>query len=259
MRFEKTTGDLMIVNGVSPRDIGLYEVFNVMLDVLLDVRSETGQELYSLNVDEQAVAKWIAVANALLSVPVESGSTNMTRRRAERLTQLQNELKQKAESVSQSEKEIDMLLREEEEMEQKLTEYRKRHAELSSLSEKKQDMQEEIKRLEADIEAMDKIDYDTISERRNQLRQTKADKEKRLQAYNDYNEQLDMLLGELEQTNASIAGVSKQIAEAEKQNSEAKDELRDKLLVIQQKQQEQKQEAEKLNAEIENQIGRAHV
>ena len=72
MRFEKTTGDLMIVNGVSPRDIGLYEVFNVMLDVLLDVRSETGQELYSLNVDEQAVAKWIAVANALLSVPVES-------------------------------------------------------------------------------------------------------------------------------------------------------------------------------------------
>ena len=54
--------------------------------------------------------------------------------------------------------------------------------------------QEEIKRLEADIEAMDKIDYDTISERRNQLRQTKADKEKRLQAYNDYNEQLDMYL-----------------------------------------------------------------
>lgn len=88
MRFEKTTGDLTIVNSISPREIGLYEVFNIMLDLLLDVRNETGRELNSIKVSEQAVAKWIAVVNALLSVPVEAGKANMTRRRSERLEQL---------------------------------------------------------------------------------------------------------------------------------------------------------------------------
>lgn len=249
MRFEKTTGDLTIVNSISPREIGLYEVFNIMLDLLLDVRNETGRELNSIKVSEQAVAKWIAVVNALLSVPVEAGKVNMTRRRSERLEQLQKDLKRKAESVSQTEKEITSLLEEEQQLEQKLNSYREEHEKLSALKQKKERYEGEIRQLKADIEAIDKIDYEVIAERRNQLIKTKADKEKRLQAFNEYNEQLDVLLRELEQTNSSIAAVNHRIAETEKQNNAAQSELQKSLLLIEQKQQEQQTAMEELAAE----------
>ena len=51
VRFEKTTGDLSLVGSMPPRDVGLYELFNIMLDLLLDVRTETGREPSALPVN----------------------------------------------------------------------------------------------------------------------------------------------------------------------------------------------------------------
>ena len=86
MRFEKTTGDLSLVGSMPSRDVGLYELFNIMLDLLLDVRTETGREPSALPVNADAAAKWIAVANALLSVPIEADNLAITERRAKRRT-----------------------------------------------------------------------------------------------------------------------------------------------------------------------------
>ena len=128
VRFEKTTGDLSLVGSMPPRDVGLYEIFNIMLDLLLDVRTETGREPSALPVNADAAAKWIAVANALLSVPIEADNLTITERRAKRLTQLQNELRQKSQQMEARRGEIDRLLEEEQQMEQKLHAYEQTHA-----------------------------------------------------------------------------------------------------------------------------------
>ena len=70
MRLDKTLGDIKIIGGISPGDIGLYEVLDIVLDLLLDVRQETGKELSGLTVSGEAAAKWIAVVNALQSIPI---------------------------------------------------------------------------------------------------------------------------------------------------------------------------------------------
>ena len=81
------------------RDVGLYELFNIILDLMLDIRTETGRELSDLPVNADAAAKWIAVANALLSVPIEADNLAISERRAKRLTQLQNELRRKSQQM----------------------------------------------------------------------------------------------------------------------------------------------------------------
>ena len=213
MRFEKTTGDLSLVGSMPSRDVGLYELFNIMLDLLLDVRTETGREPSALPVNADAAAKWIAVANALLSVPIEADNLAVTEHRAKRLTKLQNELRQKSQKMEAHRGEIDRLLEEEQQMNQKLLAYEQTHARLLALEEKRKEQQAEAEELEKEIAALDKIDFEAVSERRRQLLQTKAEKQKRLQAYTDYSEQLNVLLGELEQTNSAVADVSRQIDE----------------------------------------------
>ena len=120
MRFEKTVGDLNIVSGVSPRDIGLYELLDVMLDLFMDVRTETGKELSELEVGDEAAAKWIAVAKALLSIPIDTSTLNMTKRRAERLNDLRDDLRSKEKDVKKAEKQTAGLLQEEKQLRERL-------------------------------------------------------------------------------------------------------------------------------------------
>ena len=128
MRFEKTTGDLSLVGSMPSRDVGLYELFNIILDLMLDIRTETGRELSGMPVNADAAAKWIAVANALLSVPIEADNLAVTEHRAKRLIKLQNELRQKSQKMEAHRGEIDRLLEEEQQMEQKLHAYEQTHA-----------------------------------------------------------------------------------------------------------------------------------
>ena len=213
MRFEKTTGDLSLVGSMPSRDVGLYELFNIMLDLMLDIRTETGRELSGMPVNADAAAKWIAVANALLSVPIEADNLAITERRAKRLAQLQNELRQKSQKMEAHRGEIDRLHEEEQQMNQKLLAYEQTCSRLLALEEKRKEQQAEAEELEKEIASENKIDFEAVSERRRQLLQTKAEKQKRLQAYTDYSEQLNVLLGELEQTNSAVADVSRQIDE----------------------------------------------
>lgn len=251
VRFEKTTGDLSLVGSMPPRDVGLYEIFNIMLDLLLDVRTETGREPSALPVNADAAAKWIAVANALLSVPIEADNLAVTEHRAKRLTKLQNELRQKSQKMEAHRGEIDRLLEEEQQMTQKLHAYEQTHARLLALEEKRKEQQAEAEELEKEIAALDKIDFEAVSERRRQLLQTKAEKQKRLQTYTEYSEQLNVLLGELEQTNSAVADVSRQIDEAAQQHQAAQQTLRDKLQDVKRQQEEADKAAEQLGAETD--------
>ncbi len=253
MRFEKTVGDLNIVSGVSPRDIGLYELLDVMLDLFMDVRTETGKELSELEVGDEAAAKWIAVAKALLSIPIDTSTLNMTKRRAERLNDLRDDLRSKEKDVKKAEKQTAGLLQEEKQLRERLDACNTTYEKLKEAQQTVQRYQDEIEQLEADIAMMNKIDHTAVTERRNQLLKAKEDQTKRLEVYNDYARKLDTVLGELEQTNKSIAELNSKLAQAKEQQQKNEQTLREKNEELQQQQAKNAEKLAQLNAEATQQ------
>lgn len=247
MRFEKTVGDLNIVSGVSPRDFGLYEILDIMLDLLMDVRTETGRELQELAVSDDAAAKWIAVAKALLSIPIDTATLHMTKRRAERLNDLRDDLQAKEKDVQQAEKQGQALQQEEKQLKERLDACNVTYEKLKQTQQTVERYQDEIAQLEAEIAVMNKIDHNAVTERRSQLLKAKEDQTKRLEVYNDYAGKLDALLGELEQTNARIAELNNKITQAEEQQRQSEQELNGKSALLEQKQAENDEKLDRLN------------
>lgn len=172
MKFEKTHGDLELMLNVSPQDVGIYQIMNIMLDLLLDTRAVTNTEIAKLNVNGEAVGKWISVVNTLKGIPIENAAHEISKRRLEKLPILRNELERKIESVKEEEKEIVRIDEESESLKRKL-------GELEHIREKKlaaeagvSKLRREIDFLQREIDNMPKVNPEELEERAGILRKT---------------------------------------------------------------------------------------
>ena len=228
MRLDKTLGDIKIVGGISPGDIGLYEVLDIVLDLLLDVRQETGKELSGLTVSGEAAAKWIAVVNALQSIPIEENAALLTKRRREKLPLLKKALAEREEAARSATAELETLQSREERLLKKQRDYQARLDELGQLRQSVSSLEADIQSLEAELAVCENIDLGAVKERRDRLQKMKDDRQRRIAVFNEYNTQLQDAIAALEKTKAEVNAVCDQIAQTERQQQQSEQELLEK-------------------------------
>lgn len=228
MRLDKTLGDIKIIGGISPGDIGLYEVLNIVLDLLLDVRQETGKELSGLTVSGEAAAKWIAVVNALQSIPIEENAALLTKRRREKLPLLKKALAEREEAARSATAELETLQSREERLLKKQRDYQARLDELGQLRQSVSSLKADIQSMEAELAVCENIDLGAVRERRDRLQKMKDDRQRRIAVFNEYNTQLQDAIAALEKTKAEVNAVCDQIAQTERQQQQSEQELLEK-------------------------------
>ena len=177
MRFGKTLSDIRSLGSVSGGDIGLYEILDILLDVLLDAGQETNRQLSALPVSAEAAAKWVAVATALNSIPFEAETlAALTGRRRDKLLRLQKELAEKEAGARRAAKEAEALKKEEDQLTERIEQCGKKAEALRRLQQTVAEMQAEAERLETEIADLGEVDADSVSERRAELQRLKKER-----------------------------------------------------------------------------------
>ena len=176
MRFGKTLSDIRSLGSVSGGDIGLYEILDILLDVLLDAGQETNRQLSALPVSAEAAAKWVAVATALNSIPFEAETlAALTGRRRDKLLRLQKELAEKEAGAKRAAKEAEALKKEEDQLTERIEQCGEKAEALRRLQQTVAEMQAEAERLETEIADLGEVDADSVSERRAELQRLKKE------------------------------------------------------------------------------------
>lgn len=107
MKFEKTGGDIQMLRQNSYSRVGWVEALDLMLDITLDIQTDTGSNLSQLEVTDEAVLKWNAVARALLKAPLEAALNDMPKHNRKRSESLKEQLEKQSQSVSELEQQIE--------------------------------------------------------------------------------------------------------------------------------------------------------
>lgn len=246
MRFGKTLSDIRSLGSVSGGDIGLYEILDILLDVLLDAGQETNRQLSALPVSAEAAAKWVAVATALNSIPFEAETlAALTGRRRDKLLRLQKELAEKEAGAKRAAKEAEALKKEEDQLTERIEQCGEKAEALRRLQQTVAEMQAEAERLETEIADLGEVDADSVSERRAELQRLKKERSERIRVYNALNDEIKSLLAECGTLNTDVEEAEDRLAAAKRQREEKEQELAHRMAALGQA---EKETAERLAA-----------
>ena len=261
MKFEKTHGDLELMLNVSPGDVGIYEVLNIMLDLLLDTRAVTNTEIAKLSVNGDAVGKWISVVNALMGIPIENAAQELSRRRREKLPVLRSDLERKIESIKAEEREIARIDEEAEELKRRL-------GELEHIRDKKlaaeagvRQLREEIDSLQHEIDNMPKINPEELEERAEVLRKTLGSVKLNKETFDKLNISIAKAKTDLGNINFNLKSSEEELAKINEESERKVEALHDTKAAAAKKKHDTDEEIKRINDELHgvNQLIKAGI
>ena len=225
MRFDKTVGDIQMLQQNPNHKVGWSEALDLMLNILLDIRTETNRELKDLDVNDEAVAKWRAVATARLSVPVEAAAQGMAERSRTRLEALRERLAEEAAAVSDTEQQTAQCRLEEQQLHKQLDDNKEKYKQLEQLQQTVEELRHQISALERDISEIQDVNEDEMKAAVERLRLKKEEKKKQSDTYEDYVKRLQAAAEECVQLEESIAEEREKLRLADEELQKSREEL----------------------------------
>lgn len=147
MRFGKTRDDIEYMRNVSGNELEIAQPLNLMKDIMEDVMEETGRKLSELDINDEAISPWIAVAGFLIGADIENAAEKLSERRKNKIEELRGKygdaysalekhqadldaLEKEEKALLGSVDELEKICAEEQSAEQRIEKLRKREAEL---------------------------------------------------------------------------------------------------------------------------------
>lgn len=225
MRFDKTVGDIQMLQQNPNHKVGWSEALDLMLNILLDIRTETNRELKDLDVNDEAVAKWRSVATAMLSVPMEAAAQGMAERSRTRLEALRERLAEEAAAVSDTEQQTAQCRLEEQQLHKQLEDNEEKYKQLEQLQQTVEQLRHQISALERDISEIQDVNEDELKAAVERLRLKKEEKKKQSDTYEDYVKRLQSAAEECVQLEESIAEEREKLRLADEELQKSREEL----------------------------------
>lgn len=225
MRFDKTVGDIQMLQQNPNHKVGWSEALDLMLNILLDIRTETNRELKDLDVNDEAVTKWRSVATAMLSVPMEAAAQGMAERSRTRLEALRERLAEEAAAVSNTEQQTAQCRLEEQRLHKQLDDNKEKYKQLELLQQTVEEMRHQISALERDISEIQDVNEDELKAAVERLRLKKEEKKKQSDTYEDYVKRLQATAEQCVQLEESIAEEREKLRLADEELQKSREEL----------------------------------
>ena len=225
MRFDKTVGDIQMLQQNPNHKVGWSEALDLMLNILLDIRTETNRELKDLDVNDEAVTKWRSVATAMLSVPMEAAAQGMAERSRTRLEALRERLAEEAAAVSDTEQQTAQCRLEEQRLHKQLDDNKEKYKQLELLQQTVEEMRHQISALERDISEIQDVNEDELKAAVERLRLKKEEKKKQSDTYEDYVKRLQAAAEQCVQLEESIAEEREKLRLADEELQKSREEL----------------------------------
>lgn len=225
MRFDKTVGDIQMLQQNPSHKVGWSEALDLMLNILLDIRTETNRELKDLDVNDEAVTKWRSVATAMLSVPMEAAAQGMAERSRTRLEALRERLAEEAAAVSNTEQQTAQCRLEEQRLHKQLDDNKEKYKQLELLQQTVEELRHQISALERDISEIQDVNEDELKAAVERLRLKKEEKKKQSDTYEDYVKRLQATAEQCVQLEESIAEEREKLRLADEELQKSREEL----------------------------------
>lgn len=225
MRFDKTVGDIQMLQQNPNHKVGWSEALDLMLNILLDIRTETNRELKDLDVNDEAVTKWRSVATAMLSVPMEAAAQGMAERSRTRLEALRERLAEEAAAVSDTEQQTAQCRLEEQRLHKQLDDNKEKYKQLELLQQTVEELRHQISALERDISEIQDVNEDELKAAVERLRLKKEEKKKQSDTYEDYVKRLQATAEQCVQLEESIAEEREKLRLADEELQKSREEL----------------------------------
>lgn len=209
MKYEKIHSDLRLLKEVDKNDLGMNEVLNLVLDVLLDTIEETGREIESFSLSEEDIRVWVSVCRSLGSVSLNdvlNGDMALKRKqRVERTRGMLNQKLAEIETVSSIEKELEEKKHSFEQLKLTQEEQRKRIAQLIQSTDD----------LEQQVNAFESIDTETIENKKLYYENLLASKKSQKECLDKLGKDINDIDSEIQSINTEIGKTRNSIQDKE--------------------------------------------
>lgn len=220
MKFRKTSNDIEAMGRLASDEIGLAEALSMVMNVLMDVRAESGRELNRLDVSSGAVIKWMGVANALLSIPIENEAKSISEKSRSKLPDLRRALEERSGALKDTGEKIELIEKEERRLREKLDEYEKEYSRLRRSEEAVETLKNRITALKTDIDAFRPVDDEELKAEIDRLERIREKKLRREEEWERYNKQLAIETAKLDRLKTQIFNANEVIRNADSELNE---------------------------------------